>query len=207
MLLRAAHDLVELRPVAGGHYPGAPTALGTPAVVSVGTAATLHPGHAPGDLVLCTKALRGEGLSRHYLPPGQFTHPDPHLTNALAKALTTLGAGFRQGAAWTTDAPYRESVAEVRLYAQHQILVADMEAAGLFAVGHHRNLPTAAAFTVVDSLVHRTPRTDSLHTADALQLLLTAVLDALTGPSGPRAPGRTATVDAPGDEDKEGRRA
>ncbi|MEU6405478.1 nucleoside phosphorylase [Streptomyces sp. NPDC046985] len=166
------------------------TALGVPAVISIGTAAALAPALRPGDLVLCEKALRGEGTSRHYLPPSLFAHPDPHLTASLAGALSGIGATWSQGPSWTTDALYRESAAEAALYAGHGILAVEMEAAGLFAVGRHRRLPTAAAFTIADCLVNRTPRTDSPHIETALRQLLTAALDALTvhSPSTAAAP-------------------
>ncbi|WP_018545365.1 nucleoside phosphorylase [Streptomyces sp. LaPpAH-108] len=157
------------------------TALGVPAVISIGTAAALIPALRPGDLVLCEKALRGEGTSRHYLPPSLFAHPDPQLTASLATALSGIGATWTRGPAWTTDALYRESAAEADLYAQHGILTVEMEAAGLFAVGHHRHLPTAAAFATADCLVNRTPRADSPRLGAALQQLLVAALDAFTG--------------------------
>jgi len=160
-------------------------ALGTPAVISIGTAAALRPDLAPGDLVVCDRALRGEGTSPHYLPPGDFAHPDIRLTAALACAATDHGHPVRRGATWTTDALYRESGAEARLYARRGIWTADMEAAALFAVGRHRRLPVAAAFAVADSLVNRTPRTDHPSTADALEQLLSAALDTLATCAGP----------------------
>jgi uridine phosphorylase len=88
-----------------------------------------------------------------------------------------------RGLTWTTDALYRESATEVQLYARHGILTADMEAAGLFAVGRHRHLPTGAAFAVADSLVNRIPRTDDPRTSHALDQLLQAALTALTAPA------------------------
>jgi uridine phosphorylase len=127
-------------------------ALGAPAVISVGTAATITPDLQPGELVLCTKAVRGDGLSHHYLPPGDFVTPDSALTTTLGKALSETGRPVRAGATWTTDALYRETQAEVSLYQRHRVLTAEMEAAGLFAVGQHRAVPVAAAFTVADSL-------------------------------------------------------
>ncbi|MFD9687354.1 nucleoside phosphorylase [Kitasatospora sp. NPDC059088] len=168
--------------------PGAPatalvveqlTALGTPAVISVGTAAALRRDLPPGSLVICDRALRGEGTSRHYLPPADYAHPDPRLTAVLARAVADHGLRPRQGPAWTTDALYRESATEARLYARHGVLAADMEAAALFAVGRYRRLPVAAAFAIADSLIDRTPRTDHPSTADGLDLLLAAALDAL----------------------------
>src|SRR5215472_11837320 len=51
-------------------------ALGVQAVVAVGTAGAIGDGLAPGDLVVCSGALRDEGTSHHYAPPGRFALPD-----------------------------------------------------------------------------------------------------------------------------------
>ncbi|BDH07155.1 nucleoside phosphorylase [Streptomyces seoulensis] len=166
------------------------TALGVPAIVSIGTAASLIPTLGPGDIVLCEKALRGEGTSGHYLRPSLFAHPEPQLTTALSSELSAIGATWSTGPSWTTDALYRESTTEAVLYAGHGILTVEMEAAGAFAVGQRRHLPVAAAFAIADCLVNRAPRTDSPHTGNALRQLLTAALNALTahGPPPDNAP-------------------
>ncbi len=181
--------------------PGAPAtaliveelnALGSPMIISVGTAAALRTDLACGDLVVCDRALRGESTSAHYLPPGDHAHPDRHLTAALARAVADRGPRPRRGGTWTTDALYRESAVEVRLYARHGCLTADMEAAALFAVGRYRRLPVAAAFVVADSLVSRTPRTDHPSISGSLDLLLAAALDALAACASD-GPGTAAT--------------
>jgi hypothetical protein len=65
-------------------------ALGTSAVVSVGTAGSLQRDLKPGDLVLCEAAVRDEGVSHHYLPPGR-------LAVAPAGMTAALGAGDAAG--------------------------------------------------------------------------------------------------------------
>ncbi|MDF3303205.1 nucleoside phosphorylase [Streptomyces tropicalis] len=155
-------------------------ALGARAIITIGTAATLTDILHPGDLVICQDALRGEGLSHHYLPPGRYADPDPDLTGRLEAATNALGAAAHRGRAWTTDALYRESAAEVQQYAAEEALVADMEAAGVLAVTRYRKVPAAAAFAVADSLVRRAPRTNAPQTGDGLRLLLRAAALALT---------------------------
>ncbi|TLQ39338.1 phosphorylase family protein [Streptomyces marianii] len=155
-------------------------ALGARAVITIGTAATLTDILQPGALVICQDALRGEGLSHHYLPPGRYVAPDPDLTDRLAAAAATLGAAARRGRAWTTDALYRESAAEVRQYTAEDAVVADMEAAGILAVTRYRHVPAAAAFAVADSLASRAPRTNAPQTGEGLRLLLDAATRALT---------------------------
>lgn len=77
----------------------------------------------------CTSALRDEGLSHHYLPPGRTASPSPALTRHLTEALATYDVLFTSGPVWTMDAPYRETTVEVSRYGADGILAADMEAA------------------------------------------------------------------------------
>ena len=65
-------------------------ALGTSAVVSVGTAGSLQRDLKPGDLVLCEAAIRDEGVSHHYLPPGR-------LATAPAEMTASPGRGHAAG--------------------------------------------------------------------------------------------------------------
>jgi uridine phosphorylase len=101
--------------------------------------------------VLCERAIRDEGVSHHYLPPDKYVHPSPELSAELGAALGAL-ADFRRGSTWTIDAPYRETVEELRRYRSEGVLTVEMEAAALAAVAQYRSVEFAAAFTVSDSL-------------------------------------------------------
>ncbi|MBY8869878.1 nucleoside phosphorylase [Streptomyces sennicomposti] len=175
--------------VCGGFGLGAPAAalvleqliaLGVRRVITVGTAATLHPDLPPGQLVVCDNALRDEGVSHHYLPPGSHIKPSKQLTTHLAEHLRNRGVVPRRGPSWTTDAPYRETGAEVGRYGTLGVLTADMEAAAVFAVAQHRGIDAAAVFAVADSLVDRKPRQGSPNIRAALHIALQAALSALS---------------------------
>ncbi|MFD8986174.1 nucleoside phosphorylase, partial [Streptomyces sp. NPDC059564] len=155
-------------------------ALGTRRIITVGTAAALQPGLRPGTLVVCDRALRDEGLSHHYLPPGRSIDPWPGLTQHLLKALAGVDGPVTCGTSWTTDAPYRETAVEVADHQSAGILTADMEAAAVFAVGRHRAVETAAVLVVADSLVDRLPRGKSPAVEGALRTALAASVIALT---------------------------
>jgi uridine phosphorylase len=154
-------------------------ALGATRVITVGTAASLQRDLHPGDLVVCTRALRDEGVSYHYLAPARSILPSGSLTAHLRQALGVQGATVRHGTGWSTDAPYRETTAEIEQHSADGVLVADMEAAAVFAVAEHRKIDAAAVFAVADSLVDRSPRQDSPDTRHALRHALRAALDAL----------------------------
>jgi uridine phosphorylase len=127
-------------------------ALGTSAVISVGTAGSLQRDLKPGDLVLCGAAIRDEGVSHHYLPPGRLATAPAEMTAALGAAMRQAGLDYRTGTSWTIDTPYRETVDEVRHYQAEGVLCVEMEAAALFAVAEVRGLRLASAFVISDSL-------------------------------------------------------
>jgi uridine phosphorylase len=127
-------------------------ALGTSAVVSVGTAGSLQRDLKPGDLVLGQAAIRDEGVSHHYLPPAKLATAPAGMSAALGTALDQAGLKYRGGISWTIDTPYRETVAEARQYQAEGVLCVEMEAAALFAVAQVRGLQLASAFVISDSL-------------------------------------------------------
>jgi len=127
-------------------------ALGTRRFLNLGAAGGLQPSGGVGDLVVCDAAVRDEGVSHHYVPPARLAHPSHGLTAAFAERLAASGRSFTTGATWTIDAPYRETVDELRHYRDEGVLTVEMEAAALFALAEHRGLEIAAAFVLSDTL-------------------------------------------------------
>jgi uridine phosphorylase len=164
-------------------------ALGTSAVVSIGTAGSLQRDLTPGDRVLCEAAIRDEGVSHHYLPPGRLATASAGLSEALGTALDQAGLTFRAGVSWTIDTPYRETVAEARHYQAEGVLCVEMEAAALFAVAQVRGLQLASAFVISDSLADLVwvPRFHEPQVQTGLVGLYQAAITALTAGRGPAA--------------------
>ena len=105
-----------------------------------------------GDIVVCERAIRDEGTSYHYLPGAKYATASPKLTAVLCAAMRNRGIPFRMGTSWTTDAPYRETVEELRLYRAEGVATVEMEAAALFAVGAFRGVSVSSVFAVSDRL-------------------------------------------------------
>jgi uridine phosphorylase len=127
-------------------------AWGVRRFIVVGTAGSLQASLAIGELVVCDRAIRDEGTSRHYAEPGRYAFPSRQLTGGLVEALERRGSPHRCGTTWTTDAPFRETRTDVRGYRAEGVAVVDMEAAALFSVARYREVEIAAAFVVSDSL-------------------------------------------------------
>ncbi len=91
--------------------------------------------------VLIDRALRDEGTSYHYLPPAEFADADPVLADAAFAALAGLAEPVHRGTAWTTDAPFRETLAAIERCRARGVLAVEMEAAALYAFAAARARP------------------------------------------------------------------
>ncbi len=144
---------------------------------------TLQPDLKPGDIVVCNRALRDDGVSQHYLPPARYIEADHTLASQLEAAIRSRGASCSAGSTWTTAAPYRETPEEIRQYQGEGVKVVEMEAAGLFTVGQVRSLATAAVVVVMDSLATlewKVPeKLDNIF--HSLEIVYLACIDVLTG--------------------------
>ncbi len=144
----------------------------------------LQPDLKPGDIVVCNRALRDDGTSCHYLPPEKYVEADAALAGRLAAAIRASGAECSTGATWTTDAPYRETLAEVKQYQAEGVKTVEMESSGLFTIGRVRGLPTASVVVVMDSLATfewKVPeRLDTIQ--HSLEIVYTAALQVLGEP-------------------------
>jgi uridine phosphorylase len=83
--------------------------------------------------VLIHAALRDEGTSTHYLPPARWAPTPGHLLTAVTAALPALPDRVLPGRSWTTDAPYRETLAAIRRARDAGADCAEMESAALYA--------------------------------------------------------------------------
>jgi len=107
-------------------------------LVSLTSAGQVAPQEPPPYFVVIDRALRDEGTSYHYLPPAEFAEADPTLVQAAMDVLSRSRLRVYQGAAWTTDAPFRETAAAIEGCRARGILAVEMEAAALYAFSEAR---------------------------------------------------------------------
>jgi uridine phosphorylase len=93
-----------------------------------------------GRLVVVSAALRDEGASYHYLPPGREVQADARGVKALVDVLAARGLPYRLGKTWTTDGPYRETPLKIQQRREEGCLVVEMEAAGMMAAAQFRDV-------------------------------------------------------------------
>jgi uridine phosphorylase len=129
-------------------------AFGAKKFVVLGTAGGIGQNLDIGDIVVCPKSIRDEGTSHHYVKQSKFAFASPNLTKALYQSLKAQkpGRAILHGPSWTTDAPYRETVAELKRYRSQGVMTVEMEASAVFAVGRVKKVETGAVFVVSDIL-------------------------------------------------------
>ena len=115
-------------------------ALGVRKFIACGGCGVLRPEIAAGHPVVLNAAVRDEGISYHYLPPGREAYPDRKAVAALEAACQAMGIEYRVGKSWTTDAIYRETPARRERRMAEGCDVVEMEAASFFAVAHFRGV-------------------------------------------------------------------
>jgi len=156
-------------------------AMGVRRMILMTWGGMLQPEMKPGDIVVADRAIRDEGTSYHYLPPAKTVDASPALADDLMKAIRARGRSCTRGTTWTTDAPYRETIDEIRQYQAEGVKTVEMESAGLFTVGQVRGVETASVVVGMDSLAEfrwQVPeRLDGI--LRSLELVYAAALDVL----------------------------
>ncbi len=136
--------------------------LGVQVMIRVGTCGAIPPGVKVGSVVIADSAVRLDGTSAQYVPPGYPAAATPGVVMALAGAAAALGKKVSVGVAASTDSFYvgqgrpsfggflpQEKARLVEDLRAARVLCFEMEAATLFTLGRVFGLKTGALFAVV----------------------------------------------------------
>lgn len=115
-------------------------AIGCRKFIVCGGCGVLKKGVHVGHLIVVSSAVRDEGVSYHYLPPGREVEANSAGMAAVVTVLEREKVPYRLGKTWTTDAPYRETKAKIALRRAEGCITVEMEAASLMAVAQFRNV-------------------------------------------------------------------
>jgi len=115
-------------------------ALGCRKFIACGGAGVLDSSIAPGAVIIPTSAVRDEGTSYHYLPPGREVAPHPAGVQAIESTLAAHDVPYQMAKTWTTDAIYRETKGRIARRRAEGCATVEMEAASFFAVAQFRGV-------------------------------------------------------------------
>jgi len=130
-------------------------ALGCRALVSISSAGLVAERFAPPFFLLINRALRDEGTSCHYMPPGPYADADPSLVAAVHKRASGLSVPVYTGPSWTTDAPFRETANLIASRRMEGIVSVEMEAAALLTLGKVLDKPVVCLAHVTNTMATR----------------------------------------------------
>lgn len=126
--------------------------LGCRKFVVCGAAGVLDRKITPGKIIVPTSAMRDEGTSYHYIPPGKEALPSARAMEAVQSTLVKHEIDYLPGKTWTTDGVYRETKERFARRKSEGCLTVEMEAAALFAVAKFRGVELAQILYAGDNL-------------------------------------------------------
>ena len=128
-------------------------ASGCKLLISMTSAGQIVPVQPPPYFIIVDRALRDEGTSYHYLPPAEYSLADERLVRLAEESLAAAGMKAQVGAAWTTDAPFRETAEAITAAQDAGILAVEMEAAALYAFAAAQKKPVLCFAHVTNQMV------------------------------------------------------
>jgi uridine phosphorylase len=144
---------------------------GTRLIVGLTSAGRVSPDLPFPCLVVATSAIRDEGTSYHYLPASAEVTCTSSVVPYLERELIASGLAVRAGKVWTTDAPYRETKAQLKKWEQEGVLAVEMQAASLFAFGIARRASVASVAMVSNAVDHAGEQFNTGSQEDGLRIL------------------------------------
>lgn len=121
--------------------------------VAVGSCGALVP-MDEGAFLLPVRALRDEGTSYHYLPPGEWVGTDMGIRRAATRVLSSHGLIAREVDVWTTDGFHRETKQLVADRIERGCAAVEMECAAWAAWAKFRGVRFGQLLFTADSLAH-----------------------------------------------------
>ena len=129
------------------------TNIGAENLIRVGTTGALQSDLQIGDIVIATAAVRADGTTNAYVPPGYPAVANFQIVKALIEAAERLRIKYHLGIVVSSDAFYAENEDFVRSFNEAKILSVEMEASVIFTLTNLKNLRGGAILVVDSNLV------------------------------------------------------
>jgi uridine phosphorylase len=126
--------------------------LGVKRIWVLGWCGSLQPDLRIGHLLIPSGAVSAEGTSRHYPIGDRSPVSDAEMNRALEGELSRQKLFYAKGRVWSTDAPYRETSAQVLTHQRDGVLAVEMEMSALMTLALYRSVALAGVLIVSDEL-------------------------------------------------------
>ena len=128
---------------------------GVETVIRVGTTGAIQEYINFGDLIIPTAAIRGDGVTREYVPYRFPAVADIDVVNALWDAAKKYDVRAHRGIVWTHDSLFMESKKRVDFWSSTGAISTEMECSAVFTVSKLRGLKAGAILAVDGNLIKR----------------------------------------------------
>lgn len=165
--------------------------IGCDYFIRVGTAGSLSPDIKPGEIVIATGAVRGDGASKEYIANSYPAVADFDVVNALRKRTKNLDVNYNLGIIRSHDAFYMESPfafgnwkMKVAPWVEAGVLAIENESSTLFVIGSLRKLHVGTILVTAGSLVtgeKATPEEIKTSVDKAIEIASGALVDLQRG--------------------------
>ena len=136
------------------------TNIGCKYFIRVGTCGTLSSQINPGDIIIATGAVRGDGASKEYIPIEYPAVADYRTVTALRNRAKKENSNYSLGIIRTHDAFYMESPfafgdykKRVAIWAEAGVLAIENESSTLFVIGSLRKVQVGSILVAAGNLI------------------------------------------------------
>lgn len=127
-------------------------AMGLEKLIMFGTCGALDSSINDLAIIIPTAAVRDEGTSYHYIKSSEEITVNKKYREEFKEILKNQNISSIEGKVWTTDAPYRETVAKRDKRKEQGCICVDMECSAMAAVAEFRNKELFQYFYAADNL-------------------------------------------------------
>lgn len=114
-------------------------------LIRIGSAGAVQSNIKLGDLVICSAAVREDGITNMYVSPNYPAVADIKLTNLIIDTCDELKYNYHYGVVRSHDSFYVDEENEMlEKWNKKNILASDMETSSLFVIGQLRGVKTAS---------------------------------------------------------------
>lgn len=127
-------------------------ACGAEVILGLGWAGGVQRAAGLGTVYIPSECISDEGTSPHYGRGVDRFRPDAQLAETYLSTATARRVRLRGGRHWTTDAPYRETVARIGVLRRRGVIGVDMETSAMYAAGRFRGVRVCNILVISDEL-------------------------------------------------------
>ena len=128
---------------------------GIKTIIRIGTAGSLQEYINPGDIVIPTAAIRGDGVTREYIPYRFPAVADIDVVQSLKDSAEKHKINYHTGVIWSHDAIFMESEKRVSFWSSANAIATEMECSAVFTVSYLRGIKSAAILAIDGNLIKK----------------------------------------------------